>query len=199
MSASSAAVGPTTRIIAQAANTATLLIDNISQTVCMPSPGIILYVAFLKGATMDDVGRAVRDVITAKVFPLQSNIDFWKRPQSNEESANESAADERPKPMALIDCPQANVMIIPQATLAGKLKAKAIQYHGQCDKSDADNLFYAFCAQIRGELGLKGEFNKNGVAAMPNANVRTVLNGTFGNRQGLDMSSSGPFTHVFEL
>lgn len=199
MSAASSAA--TTRIIAQAANTATLLIDNVSKTVTMPSPGLVLYVAFLKNSNVEDVTRAVKDITTAKVFPLQSNIDFWRRSQeAAKEGLDElSSSDERPKPIALIDCPTANVLIIPQATLAGKLKAKAVQYHGQCDKNDAETLFYEFCKQVRNELGVKGECDRNGVNVSPNENSRIVLNGTFGNRQGLDMSSSGPFTHVFEL
>lgn len=192
-----AAVAGVTRIVAQAANTATLLTDNISKTVTMPSPGLILYVVFLKNTNGDDVKRAVQEIVTAKVFPLQTNIDLWKLEQ---EGGVRNSNEDRPKPMALIDCPNANVLIIPQATLAGKLKAKAVQYHGQCDKSDAEGHFYDFCRCVREALGVIGECDQNGVVTSEGvANSRVVLNGTFGNRQGLDLSSAGPFTHVFEL
>lgn len=195
MAASSQGV---TRIIAQGANTATLLVDNVSKTVSMPSPGLILYVAFLKNATSEDVARAVDEIVNAKVFPLQSNIDMWRIAQGISPSSTAASNNERPKPLSLLECPEANVMIIPQATLAGKLKAKTVQYHGQCDKKDAEGHFYDFCRLVRSALQVSDEVDQNGVA-IGVAGPRIVLNGTFGNRQGLDMSSAGPFTHIFEL
>jgi hypothetical protein len=41
----------------------------------------------------------------------------------------------------------------------------------------------------------------NGVPAAEagTGDERRVLNGTFGNRQALDLSSPGPFTHVFDF
>jgi D-tyrosyl-tRNA(Tyr) deacylase len=80
-----------------------------------------------------------------------------------------------------------DLLIIPQATLGGKLKGKSIQYHGLVTKSHGEDLFAAFVEKVKGAIqgnvGAKGK----------------VESGVYGARQILKMETNGPFTHVFDF
>eukprot|EP00004_Rigifila_ramosa_P020841 TRINITY_DN5460_c0_g1_i2.p1 TRINITY_DN5460_c0_g1~~TRINITY_DN5460_c0_g1_i2.p1 ORF type:complete len:114 (-),score=18.06 TRINITY_DN5460_c0_g1_i2:57-398(-) len=84
----------------------------------------------------------------------------------------------------LTEVPNFNILVVPQASLGGKLRGTTMQYHGNAPKDDGARLYDEFVALLR----------KEGAAH----NV-TVVAGTYGNRQALEFSSSGPFTHVLNL
>ena len=77
-------------------------------------------------------------------------------------------------------------MIIPQATLAGQLKANVPQYHSQIDKDVGAQLYEKLCNEFKAQLK----------ALDAEAVVRC---GTYGNRQALEFSSTGPSSHVFDF
>ena len=154
------------RVIAQRVDAASLLVDNVDKWVTIRS-GVVLYVSFLQGATMETVDLAVTSLTTAKIFAFDAPAE------------GESRA-----PVVSIADRRCDVLIVPQATLAGKLKAKGVQYHGQCPKEDALTLYTALCVKLSEALLAGGG---------------AVLHGTYGNRQGLKFDSPGPMTHCFEF
>ena len=74
-----------------------------------------------------------------------------------------------------------DVLVVPQATLGGKVKGKQLQYHGNINKSQGLEMYNLFCAEIR-------ECCKS-----------TVETGTYGNRQVLRTETEGPFSHVLDF
>lgn len=79
-----------------------------------------------------------------------------------------------------------NLLIVPQATLGGKAKGKAMQYHNNISKEDGLRLYSTFVSLCEKEL----------VAAAPGV---TVKHGTYGNRQVLKLDTNGPYTHLMEF
>jgi D-tyrosyl-tRNA(Tyr) deacylase len=186
------------RVVAQRVTSAALLIDNVSQRVTI-GDGVILHVAFFAGATKDAVAKAVSTVCGTKTFILPKA--GATQAERDAVHATDGTAATRPKPVALVesDC---DVLVVPQATMAGKPKGKLMQYHGQANKDDSAMLYTHFCHSLRSCLLCSDvERDANGVPAaeVGTCNERRVLNGTFGNRQALDLSSPGPFTHVFDF
>lgn len=204
-----AASGPTVRIVAQRVTKAALLVDNVARYVSI-GDGVIIHVAFLQGATETAIDAAVKQVCSTRVFLIPA-IGATAE-QRAAVTATDGTAATRPKPVALAesDC---DVLVVPQATMAGKPKGKVVQYHGQAPKDDALALYGRFCSQLRACL-VPAEHQSvavdaNGEAAPATATpaeasdspsqLRKVSYGTYGNRQGLEMSSPGPFTHIFEV
>lgn len=78
------------------------------------------------------------------------------------------------------------LLIVPQATLGGKNKGRAMQYHNNISKEDGLRLYSAFVALCEKELsGVEGDV--------------TVKHGTYGNRQVLKLDTNGPYTHLMEF
>ena len=73
-----------------------------------------------------------------------------------------------------------HILVIPQATLGGKVKGKQLQYHGNIKKDLGLEMYKIFCNELKGSE-LKVEF------------------GTYGNRQVLSMVTEGPFSHVVDF
>ena len=139
------------RIVAQAANSASLLIDNVAERVVMPTTGVLLYLSFLGETTAEHVATAVSAVASVKVFNHLDGIPVVE--------------GQRSKPQSIAEVPACNVLIIPQATLAGKPKGKQVQYHAQCDKVKGEELYYLFCKQLRDALipdAAQYSFDRNG-------------------------------------
>ena len=91
--------------------------------------------------------------------------------------------------MSIVDLP-GDVLIVPQATLGGRLKGKSMQYHANIDKDKGLQLYERFintCRQVL-EQGVRTE----GCECV-------VKYGTYGNLQVLQLDTNGPFTHVLEL
>lgn len=89
------------------------------------------------------------------------------------------------KMVSLLELP-GNLLIVPQATLGGKAKGRAMQYHNNISKDDGLRLYSTFVSLCEKEL----------VAAAPGV---TVKHGTYGNRQVLKLDTNGPYTHLMEF
>eukprot|EP00760_Papus_ankaliazontas_P004283 PhM_4_TR11773/c0_g1_i1/m.25418 len=176
------------RVIAQRVDSASLLLDNVERFGSIRA-GVVLYVSFLQGATAENVTTAVTSLLSTKIFSFDIPSDPSVR-----------------VPTVSVGERKVDVLVIPQASIAGKIKGKAIQYHGQAPKEDTQKMYEAFCAQLRHGLGAVLESDANGVPlvggsgeAAAAAGQPIVVSGTFGNRQALKMDSPGPMTHFFEF
>ncbi|KAM6274894.1 D-aminoacyl-tRNA deacylase 2 isoform 2-T2 [Porphyrio hochstetteri] len=83
-----------------------------------------------------------------------------------------------------------NVLIVPQATLGGRLKGRKMQYHANIEKEKGRELYSQFVTLCEKELAA----NAKGMEA----NV-LVRHGTYGNRQVLKLDTNGPYTHLIEF
>lgn len=83
-----------------------------------------------------------------------------------------------------------DILVIPQATLGGRLKGKQMQYHSNVEKNMGMELYTSFVEGLRQAT--------TSSATWQEANC-TVHHGTYGNRQVLSMDTNGPYSHVIEL
>lgn len=87
--------------------------------------------------------------------------------------------------VSVLDLP-GNLLIVPQATLGGKAKGRAMQYHNNISKEDGLRLYSDFVSLCEKEL----------LAAAP---AMILKHGTYGNRQVLKLDTNGPYTHLMEF
>lgn len=87
--------------------------------------------------------------------------------------------------VSVLDLP-GNLLIVPQATLGGKAKGRAMQYHNNISKEDGLRLYTDFVSLCEKEL-------------MEAAPGMIVKYGTYGNRQVLKLDTNGPYTHLMEF
>ncbi|XP_067390491.1 D-aminoacyl-tRNA deacylase 2 isoform X3 [Emydura macquarii macquarii] len=83
-----------------------------------------------------------------------------------------------------------NLLIIPQATLGGRLKGRNMQYHSNIEKEKGMELYSNFVMLCEKELAANTKCAEAGVV---------VKYGTYGNRQVLKLDTNGPFTHMIEF
>ncbi|XP_052638534.1 D-aminoacyl-tRNA deacylase 2 isoform X2 [Harpia harpyja] len=83
-----------------------------------------------------------------------------------------------------------DVLIIPQATLGGKLKGRKMQYHANTEKEKGLELYSQFVTLCEKELAANAKCMEAGVL---------VKHGTYGNRQVLKLDTNGPYTHLIEF
>uniref|UniRef100_A0A452IBN4 D-aminoacyl-tRNA deacylase n=1 Tax=Gopherus agassizii TaxID=38772 RepID=A0A452IBN4_9SAUR len=93
------------------------------------------------------------------------------------------------KYVSLLDLP-GNLLIIPQATLGGRLKGRNMQYHSNIEKEKGMELYSLFVTLCEKELAANRKCAEAGVV---------VKYGTYGNRQVLKLDTNGPFTHMIEF
>lgn len=122
--------------------------------------GVVVFVCFLDGATEETVNKLVKHITNVRL----SEDDTGKR-------------------RSVIDV-QGNILIVPQATLGGKLKGKAMQYHLNVEKTLGEGLYHKLCQEVR-----------KAVEESTSGNVKC---GVYGARQVLKMDTNGPFTHIIE-
>merc|ERR1712228_395817 len=127
--------------------------------------GLVVYVCFMKGATVEAVEKMVKSVLSAKL----SEGDFGS------------------KRVAILELP-GDVLVVPQATLGGRLKGKSMQYHSNVEKSLGHSLYQTFVSRLEEEMR-KSEACRE----------KSVRWGTYGNRQILSLETNGPYTHVIEI
>jgi len=141
---------------------ATLLINNVDKYVSI-GKGVILYVSILKNTTQEDVRKAINNILQCKgiCHPVILN--------------------DKEEAVSIADSKECDVLVIPQASMSGKIKGKQIQYHSLIEKTSGEKIYLEFCDLI--SKGISGNFQ----------------HGVFGNRQALNFESDGPYTHVFEL
>lgn len=87
--------------------------------------------------------------------------------------------------LSLLELP-GSLLIVPQATLGGRAKGRAMQYHNNINKEDGLRLYSAFVSLCEREVAAAA----SGV---------TVRHGTYGNRQVLNLDTNGPYTHLMEF
>jgi len=120
--------------------------------------GLVVYVCFREGATQDILPKIASSILNGKLYQTEG------KPKSVESDDAKS------------------ILIIPQATLGGKLKGKQVQYHGNIGKTDGETMFENFREILKKESkGTECKF------------------GRYGNRQVLQMETEGPFSHIFEF
>ncbi|NXN16572.1 DTD2 deacylase, partial [Indicator maculatus] len=128
--------------------------------------GLVIYICFFKGADEDLVPKMVNTLLNVKL------------------SENESG-----EYLSVLDLP-GDVLIIPQATLGGKLKGKKMQYHANIEKEKGLELYSQFVTLCEKELAVNARCMEAGVL---------VKHGTYGNRQVLKLDTNGPYTHLIEF
>ncbi|XP_020901220.1 D-aminoacyl-tRNA deacylase 2 isoform X2 [Exaiptasia diaphana] len=82
--------------------------------------GIVVLLCFLKGASLDMIPKAVKAVLNIKLSELPDGSK-----------------------VSVLDLP-GDVLIVPQATLGGKMKGKSMQYHSNIAKHEALPLYEEF-------------------------------------------------------
>ncbi|XP_045593878.1 D-aminoacyl-tRNA deacylase 2 isoform X2 [Procambarus clarkii] len=123
--------------------------------------GIVVFVCFLDKASEETVEKLTKHVTNVRL------------------SENDAG-----KHVSVCDI-QGDVLIIPQATLGGRLKGKAMQYHMNVDKVLGKALYHKFCQGVR-----------MAVEEVSSGNVKC---GVYGARQILSMDTNGPFTHIIDV
>jgi D-Tyr-tRNAtyr deacylase len=219
-SSTSNSSSPAVRLVLQRVNSASLLVDNISRRVSMQK-GIVCHLAFFDGANENHILKAVKLITESKLFAFEfpppppsynnnknNNND---NDDQKEETKNVSSAvvvNARPKPISLLDDATINLMIVPQASIAGRIKGKVAQYHAQCAKDQAQDLYTLFISSLRKILlpvVAEGILDQNGEVILGDEEEkkinlpRKVLNGSYGNIQALNLDSPGPMTHVLDV
>lgn len=96
---------------------------------------------------------------------------------------------ENGKHVSILDLP-GDVLIIPQATLGGRVKGKNMQYHANSGKEEGLELYSQFVSLCEKALAANSKCAEAGVA---------VAHGTYGNRQVLKLDTNGPYTHLIEF
>ena len=84
--------------------------------------------------------------------------------------------------VALTSSAFSEMLVVPQATLGGRLKGSSVQYHGNVKVEDGAKLYDVFCAGLAEKLG-EGRLKR----------------GRFGARQILSTVTSGPYSHTFDI
>ena len=91
--------------------------------------------------------------------------------------------------VSIIDLP-GDVLVIPQATLGGKLKGKAFQYHCNVSKDKGEELYNYFLLSLQQTLNSNSKWVANGCK---------LFSGTYGIRQVYSTQTNGPYSHVIEI
>ncbi|XP_019471252.1 D-aminoacyl-tRNA deacylase 2 isoform X1 [Meleagris gallopavo] len=128
--------------------------------------GLVIYICFFKGADENLIPKIVNVLLNVKL------------------SENENG-----EYVSVLDLP-GNVLIIPQATLGGKLKGRKMQYHANIEKEKGMELYSQFVTLCEKELAANAKCMEAGVL---------VKHGTYGNRQVLKLDTNGPYTHLVEF
>jgi D-tyrosyl-tRNA(Tyr) deacylase len=81
------------------------------------------------------------------------------------------------------------VLVVPQATLGGKLKGNSLQYHHNVKPVEGAELYRVFCEELREGMGEQGVVMEEGM----------VKEGQYGARQVLSMETNGPYSHAFDI
>ncbi|NXU55736.1 DTD2 deacylase, partial [Turnix velox] len=128
--------------------------------------GLVIYICFFKGAAEDLVPKIVNTLLNVKLSEKESG-----------------------EYVSVLDLP-GDVLIIPQATLGGKLKGKKMQYHSNIEKEKGLELYSQFVTLCEKELASNAKCVEAGVL---------LKHGTYGNRQVLKLDTNGPYTHLIEF
>ncbi|XP_044518089.1 D-aminoacyl-tRNA deacylase 2 [Gracilinanus agilis] len=139
--------------------------DTEAQWVEVPR-ALVIYVCFFKDAEGDLLPKMVSTLLNVKLSETENG-----------------------KLVSILDLP-GNILIIPQATLGGKVKGKGMQYHNNCGKEEGLGLYSQFVTLCEKELAANSKCAEAGMV---------VRHGTYGNRQVLKLDTNGPYTHLIEF
>eukprot|EP00727_Mastigamoeba_balamuthi_P002749 m51a1_g12471 hypothetical protein (158) ;mRNA; f:2328-2958 len=130
---------------------------------CHIGRGVVVYAVFLSGADPSHISTAVNEILNAQIC----------------RGSGEGKA-------SVLDV-GGDVLVVPQASMAGKLKGSAVQYHSLAPKGAAQELYDLFVRLACEAVGQRSAGAK-------------VLHGAYGAIQRLRVDATdGPFTHVFEF
>lgn len=164
---------PSVRIIIQQCLSARLQVQPPTETEderwVEISRGIVIYLCFLKGSNLDIIPKVVKSILNVRL----------------------SETTGRPRNVSVLELP-GDVLIVPQATLGGKMKGRSVQYHSNISK-DEGRVFYEKFITLCEETVQANSTN------LPDSPPKKVKHGTYGNRQVLNVETNGPFTHVFDF
>ncbi|XP_044023671.1 D-aminoacyl-tRNA deacylase 2-like [Siniperca chuatsi] len=130
--------------------------------------GMVIYICFFKGATDDILPKMVSTLLNLRLCESDSG-----------------------KMVSVLELP-GSLLIVPQATLGGKAKGRAMQYHNNIAKEDGLRLYGAFVSLCKKEVAAAAASAGSGAEV-------TVKHGTYGNRQVLKLDTNGPYTHLTEF
>ncbi|XP_065680926.1 D-aminoacyl-tRNA deacylase 2 isoform X1 [Hydra vulgaris] len=134
------------------------------------SNGVVIFICFMKGANSILIPKLVKCLLEIKL----------------------SYCAKQNKRVSILELP-GDILIVPQATLGGKVKGKVVhifRYHNNIDKEAGEVLYQRFVDHV------KEVFEENRIH-LPNE--CSVKNGTYGNLQVLSMETNGPYTHVIDM
>ncbi|KAK7072119.1 D-tyrosyl-tRNA(Tyr) deacylase [Halocaridina rubra] len=123
--------------------------------------GMVVFICFLDKASEDTVEKLIKHIMSIRL--------------SEDDSGHR---------VSICDI-QGDILIIPQATLGGKQKGKAMQYHMNVDKTLGEALYHKLCQGTR-----------TSIEKVSSGNVKC---GVYGARQILNMETNGPYTHIMEV
>ncbi|KAF0982057.1 hypothetical protein FDP41_011918 [Naegleria fowleri] len=151
------------RVILQNITSANLLMNNVDEwKSTVNNRGVVLYLSFMKGCTSEDVSKIVKQILQSK--SISTGLDSKQ---------------------AICELDNFDIVIVPQASIAGKLKDKNFQYYQLIDKDTGLQLYEHFVKEVH--------------SMMTGREGNVIISGTYGNRQGLQFSSDGPYCHIFEV
>ncbi|XP_038130118.1 D-aminoacyl-tRNA deacylase 2 [Cyprinodon tularosa] len=130
--------------------------------------GMVIYICFFKGATEDILPKMVSTLLNLRLCEMPCG-----------------------KRASVLELP-GSLLIVPQATLGGRAKGKAMQYHNNISKEDGLQLYRSFVSLCEKELKAAADVTGKEVEV-------TVKHGTYGNRQVLMLDTNGPYTHMVEF
>uniref|UniRef100_A0A1A8QL58 D-aminoacyl-tRNA deacylase n=2 Tax=Nothobranchius TaxID=28779 RepID=A0A1A8QL58_9TELE len=131
--------------------------------------GMVIYICFFKGATDDVLPKMVSTLLNLRLCESTSG-----------------------KMVSVSELP-GSLLIVPQATLGGRNKGRAMQYHNNINKEEGLRLYSKFVSLCEKELVAAAA-----ASATSGAEV-TVKHGTYGNRQVLQLDTNGPYTHLMDF
>lgn len=149
-------------MVCQSVLSASLLVDNVQRRVAI-GQGVVFYVSFIGPSISEaDVDNSVGALLNGNIFvldPPPPSAELQQQPNVSAIGASGSptataprTASARAKPSSILSKADIDCLIIPQATLAGRLKGKAVQYHDQCPKDRGQVLYDRFVQKMRSTL-----------------------------------------------
>ncbi len=171
------------RLVVQACESASLAVGGPPGAPDVPpgreeiGRGLLLFVSFFRPFPTGAEGRERMRQGVAALLALQGLVPAYGAGRARSIAQALGAGGEA-------GC---DLLVIPQACVGGRPKGRALQYHALAERAAGRELYDAFVAELREQA-----------AAVAGAGGCRVACGTFGNLQGLSMTSRGPSTHVLD-
>ncbi|CAF1305437.1 unnamed protein product [Adineta steineri] len=146
------------RCLLQQCTKATLRLQD--ESVVTINRGMVVFVAFLKDAQLDDVDKIAKEIATVRLCENENGLK------------------------TIVDLP-GDLLIIPQATIGGRLNGHRFQYHHNINKDIGLEFYNKFILNLR-ELCSQNKEN-------------VVHAGSYGIRQIYSCETNGPSMHIIEF